>query len=101
MKVVLLENVEHLGIVGDVKEVAAGYARNYLLPKKLAVKNSDSQAKILLKNIGQKRNRVKTEIKKLEKAAKNTKARKSNSKLKQVKKENCLLLLIKRKLPIS
>ncbi len=36
MKVILLQNVEGLGNAGDLKEVANGYARNYLLPGKLA-----------------------------------------------------------------
>jgi large subunit ribosomal protein L9 len=36
MKVVLLQNVAGLGTVGDVKEVAEGYGRNFLLPKGLA-----------------------------------------------------------------
>ena len=36
MKVVLLQNVAGLGTVGEVKEVAQGYARNFLLPKGLA-----------------------------------------------------------------
>lgn len=36
MKVVLLQNVENTGKEGEIKEVANGYARNFLLPKKLA-----------------------------------------------------------------
>jgi large subunit ribosomal protein L9 len=36
MKVILLQNVEGLGQVGDLKDVANGYARNYLLPRRLA-----------------------------------------------------------------
>jgi large subunit ribosomal protein L9 len=36
MKVVLREDVEKLGLRGEVVEVARGYARNFLLPRKLA-----------------------------------------------------------------
>ena len=36
MKILLTENVPGLGLIGDVKEVKAGYARNYLLPNKKA-----------------------------------------------------------------
>ena len=37
MEVILREHVEHLGRRGDVVKVASGYARNYLLPRKLAL----------------------------------------------------------------
>jgi len=37
MKIILMEDVTTLGRRGDVREVANGYARNFLLPKKLAV----------------------------------------------------------------
>ena len=37
MKIVLLEDVKGTGKAGESKDVADGYARNYLLPKKLAV----------------------------------------------------------------
>ncbi len=40
MKVVLRADVEGLGRKGDVCEVAAGFARNYLVPKGLALKSS-------------------------------------------------------------
>ena len=37
MKVLLMHDVPGLGVAGDVKNVAMGYARNYLIPKELAV----------------------------------------------------------------
>jgi len=62
MKVILLQNVEGLGQAGDLKEVANGYARNYLLPAKLAAGATPS----LIANRAQ---RVATEQRKLEKQA--------------------------------
>ena len=37
MKILLCDHVEHLGERGEIVTVAAGYARNYLLPKRLAM----------------------------------------------------------------
>ena len=47
MKIVLREDVEKLGHRGDVVRVAAGYGRNYLLPKKLAYMATDGNLKII------------------------------------------------------
>ncbi len=38
VKVILSQDILNLGEEGDVREVAAGYARNYLLPNKLALR---------------------------------------------------------------
>jgi len=38
MKIILKEDVANLGHLGDVREVAAGYARNYLLPRGLVIR---------------------------------------------------------------
>jgi len=47
MKVILKENIETLGHIGDIVKVAPGYARNYLLPKGLAVEATEKNAKAL------------------------------------------------------
>ncbi len=47
MKVVLLADVYKHGVAGEVVDVADGFARNWLLPKKLAVKASASELKKL------------------------------------------------------
>lgn len=45
MKVILNDDVKHLGEMGDTKNVANGYARNYLFPRMLAVPyNADTVA---------------------------------------------------------
>src|SRR4030042_1767753 len=40
MKIILNQDVVGLGEEGDIREVANGYARNYLLPRKLAVQHN-------------------------------------------------------------
>jgi large subunit ribosomal protein L9 len=47
MEVILREDIEKLGNRGQVVNVAAGYARNYLLPKRLAVEATDANKKIV------------------------------------------------------
>lgn len=45
MNVILCENVENLGVMGQQVKVADGYARNYLIPRKLAVRADSATAK--------------------------------------------------------
>lgn len=47
LELLLTENVDNLGIVGDVVKVRTGYARNYLLPRALATTPSDEMIKSL------------------------------------------------------
>ena len=47
MKVILLSDVKKVGKKGEVVEVADGYARNFLLAKKLAVQESNKSREIL------------------------------------------------------
>jgi large subunit ribosomal protein L9 len=47
MEVILRDHVENLGRRGDVVKVAAGYARNYLLPRKLALLATPANKKVV------------------------------------------------------
>ena len=47
VELMLRENVRYLGKVGDVVMVATGYARNYLVPNKLAVKSTAENRRVL------------------------------------------------------
>jgi large subunit ribosomal protein L9 len=60
MEVILREHVDNLGRRGDLVKVADGYARNYLLPRKLALLATDGNKKQI------ERERVKFDLKELE-----------------------------------
>jgi large subunit ribosomal protein L9 len=60
MEVILREHIEHLGRRGDLVKVADGYARNYLLPRKLALLATENNKKQI------ERERVKFDLKELE-----------------------------------
>lgn len=47
MKVILQENLENLGHIGDIVKVAPGYARNYLIPKGFAMLANEKNTKAL------------------------------------------------------
>lgn len=47
MKVILKENIETLGHIGDIVKVAPGYARNFLVPKGFAIEATSRNAKEL------------------------------------------------------
>jgi large subunit ribosomal protein L9 len=45
MKVILIEDIESVGLMGDVVEVKDGYANNYLIPRKYAIRATPSTLK--------------------------------------------------------
>ena len=47
MEVILKENVDHLGYKDEVKTVKSGYARNYLIPRGLAITANETNLKVL------------------------------------------------------
>jgi large subunit ribosomal protein L9 len=50
MEIILLERVEKLGAIGDVVKVKDGFARNYLLPRKKALRANDANRKLFEAN---------------------------------------------------
>lgn len=73
MKVILIEKVKALGTIGEIVNVSAGFARNYLYPNKLAIladeKNSNvlkDKQKALAKKIGAEKDAALAVKKKLE-----------------------------------
>jgi large subunit ribosomal protein L9 len=60
MEVILREHVEHLGRRGEIVKVADGYARNYLLPRKLALLATEGNKKQI------ERERAKLEVREAE-----------------------------------
>jgi large subunit ribosomal protein L9 len=68
MQVLLLRDVEGLGHAGDIKDVPGGYAKNFLLPRKLAVQATEGaarQAEELKAAADRRRDRKLTEAKTL------------------------------------
>ncbi len=65
MKVILCESIENLGKIGDIIKVSEGYARNYLLPRKLVVAADDQNVKAIehhQKVLAQKREKEKKSL---------------------------------------
>jgi len=60
MQIILIQDVEKLGHKDDIITVKDGYARNYLMPKKLAIIATESAKKILAEN---KKQRAHKEVK--------------------------------------
>ncbi len=65
MEIILIQDVDNLGAKNEVVKVKNGYARNYLLPRQLAVENSPSNKKQLeerLKQVRKKEDKMLAEI---------------------------------------
>jgi large subunit ribosomal protein L9 len=65
MEVILIKDVDNLGGIHEVVRVKNGYARNFLLPQRLAVENSPSNKKQLeerLKQVKKKEDKMLAEI---------------------------------------
>ncbi len=63
VKLLLTENVDNLGIVGDVVSVRLGYARNYLLPRGFATTPSDE----LINELAERRKQAEADLAELRK----------------------------------
>lgn len=59
MKVILIQDVKGVGKKGDTKDVNDGYARNFLIPRKLAVMSTPSSQAKLAKNTAEEAARQK------------------------------------------
>ncbi len=65
MEVILIKDVDNLGAVNEVVKVKNGYARNFLLPRKLAIESSPGNKKQLeerLKQVAKKEAKMLAEI---------------------------------------
>ncbi len=69
MKVLLCEDVNKLGWLGDVVEVPEGYARNYLLPQRLAKVATEANIKSIAQEKAKRSEQRLQERRRLEKAA--------------------------------
>tara|TARA_Y100000766_G_C18685140_1_gene496688 strand:- start:215 stop:667 length:453 start_codon:yes stop_codon:yes gene_type:complete len=63
MEVILLNDVIHCGFKDDIVKVKNGYARNFLIPKGLAVVANDSTKKVLAENLKQRSHKEESLIK--------------------------------------
>ncbi len=70
MKVLLCDDIEKLGWLGDVVEVAEGYARNYLLPQRLATPATEANIRSIADEKAKRAEQRKLEGKRLEVAMK-------------------------------
>lgn len=70
MKVILMNDVEKLGKMGDVVDVAEGFARNYLFPKNLAINQTKDSLRVLEERKRRRARELEKEKAKVEELAK-------------------------------
>jgi len=70
MEVILKQDIDKLGYTNDIINVKAGYARNYLIPKGLAITATPTNKKVLAENLRQKAFKEEKVIKEAETLAK-------------------------------
>lgn len=83
MKVVLSQDVENLGKEGEVKEVADGFARNFLIPQKKAERATDNAIQEAQAATQKKAERAKTELEEAQKLAEQLEGRELYVKVKE------------------
>lgn len=68
MEIILKQDVKNLGEKDDIVKVKPGYARNFLIPKGMAIVASDSNRKVLAENVRQaqfKQEKIKKDAEKI------------------------------------
>jgi len=68
MEIILRTDIEHLGNLGEIINVKPGYARNYLIPKKLAMEATEANKRVFeqqRKKLQEKLERIKSQSKEL------------------------------------
>jgi large subunit ribosomal protein L9 len=69
MKVLLCKDIEKLGWYGDIVEVSEGYARNYLLPQRIAIVPTEQKTKAMAEEKAKRTEQRKFDDERLQKAA--------------------------------
>lgn len=82
MKVILKEDVEGLGLIGSLVNVSDGYARNYLLPRNLAVEANPKN----LKRLEHEKRQIMAKAERVKRSAEDLAKRLSNMRLEIVTK---------------
>lgn len=85
MKIILLQDIKNLGKIGDIKNVAEGYARNFLLPKKMVEAATEEVIKKAEVEKAEEKSKKEAELEDLKNLAKKIKDKKITIKSKEKK----------------